>query len=422
MRRSTAFLAIVLVLMTLYPVVGASHALRTSPTLESPRAVRLEAGRHTAFRFDEAGQVIERRTRTFTEPTESSSTRRRIFVGRGWHLRLAEGAFAGWWVRESPIAYVRGRIGLLSFDPPLTVTMPAGRIIGYRFDAGWRLTTAEIARFDTTATAAASQDAVINGIGYYRIMSGPFIGTWVPRAAAGTTRRLDCRTGPKPAAGGQQILTTIAGAGASVALTFDMGGRLDPARKIMKKLLLYGVCTTIFPTGAASQTSIGSAVLDMVEAYPQVFEVGNHTMDHCDLVNGGGGIACPATRPSDAFIREELTDAAAIIRAGSGQRPAPYWRPPYGAYDTAVRAAAASVGYTKTVMWGVDTIDWKRVSRGGPTAASMAAKVVNDAQRGTIVLMHLGGWNTANALPWILWKLRSDRDLAPTSLSDLVGS
>jgi peptidoglycan/xylan/chitin deacetylase (PgdA/CDA1 family) len=73
-------------------------------------------------------------------------------------------------------------------------------------------------------------------------------------------------------------------------------------------------------------------------------------------------------------------------------------------------------------MWGVDTIDWKRVSRGRPTAADMAAKVVNDAEQGTIVLMHLGGWNTAHALPRMVWKLRSDRDLRPTSLSDLVGN
>jgi peptidoglycan/xylan/chitin deacetylase (PgdA/CDA1 family) len=300
--------------------------------------------------------------------------------------------------------------------------MPAGRIIGYRFDADWRLTTAEIAPFDTAATAAASRDAVINGTRYYRIVTGRLTGTWVPRASAGTARELNCRTGPKPAAGGQQIFTTVAGAGASVALTFDMGGRLDPALKIMKKLLLYGVCTTIFPTGATSQTSIGSGVLDLVEAYPQIFEVGNHTMHHCDLVNGGGGTACPSTRPSDAFVRQELTDAAAIIRDGSGKRPAPYWRPPYGAHDAAVRAAAASVGYTKTVMWGIDTIDWQRVGRGGPTAAEMAAKVVNGAEHGTIVLMHLGGWHTAEALPWMVWKLRTERGLRPTSLTDLVGS
>ena len=55
--------------------------------------------------------------------------------------------------------------------------------------------------------------------------------------------------------------------------------------------------------------------------------------------------------------------------------PVPYWRPPYGAFDSGVNSAAAAIGYTKNVMWHVDTIDWKPVSDGGPTANSMSSKV-----------------------------------------------
>jgi peptidoglycan/xylan/chitin deacetylase (PgdA/CDA1 family) len=97
----------------------------------------------------------------------------------------------------------------------------------------------------------------------------------------------------------------------------------------------------------------------------------------------------------------------------------PFWRPPYGAYNSAVLDAAASVGYTKTFHWDVDTIDWRPISEGGPTAESMARKVVNNAVGGTDVLMHLGGWETLDALPAMIDGLRS-RGFLLTSLSDML--
>jgi hypothetical protein len=39
---------------------------------------------------------------------------------------------------------------------------------------------------------------------------------------------------------------------------------------------------------------------------------------------------------------------------------------------------------------------------------------------GTVVLMHLGGWKTRAALPAMIRGLRSQRDLVPTSISDLL--
>jgi peptidoglycan/xylan/chitin deacetylase (PgdA/CDA1 family) len=208
-----------------------------------------------------------------------------------------------------------------------------------------------------------------------------------------------------------------------VALTFDMGGRVDPAMQIMRILLLNGVCATIFPTGAMSQTGVGGQVLAFVKAYPQLFEVGNHTMHHCNLAAGGGGspttAPCPTSPPSTTFIQRELTDAAAIIAAGAGQQPIPYWRPPYGAVNATVLNAAAGVGYTKTLLWDVDTIDWKEVIDGGPTAEQIATKVATRAVNGSNVLMHLGGWNTANALPSMIYRLRA-RGMALSTISDLM--
>jgi peptidoglycan/xylan/chitin deacetylase (PgdA/CDA1 family) len=156
----------------------------------------------------------------------------------------------------------------------------------------------------------------------------------------------------------------------------------------------------------------------IVRAHPELFEVGNHTRNHCNLVAGGGGAACPATRPDDAFVTQELVDAAAAITAAAGQSPAPYWRPPYGAQDLRLRTVAAAAGYPTTVMWTLDTIDWRTVADGGPTALDIAKKL-RGLPAGGIALMHLGGWNTLDGLPYGLAGLRS-RSLSATSISGLL--
>jgi peptidoglycan/xylan/chitin deacetylase (PgdA/CDA1 family) len=232
-----------------------------------------------------------------------------------------------------------------------------------------------------------------------------------------------CRAGNRVAAGAAQVFRTIPNAGPGVALTFDMGGRMDPAVDIMNFLVANRVCATIFATGVMAQTAQGQQVMAIVKAHPELFEIGNHTMYHCDLVRGGGG--SPTTAPcvggpfSADRIRKELTDAEAILRTGTGQNPQPYWRPPYGSINDGVLAAAASVGYTKTFLWDIDTIDWKPTTQGGPTAEQIAAKVINNAVNGSNVLFHLGGYETLDALHLIVPGLR-DRGFTLTSLSDLL--
>jgi peptidoglycan/xylan/chitin deacetylase (PgdA/CDA1 family) len=231
-----------------------------------------------------------------------------------------------------------------------------------------------------------------------------------------------CTAGNRVAAGGIQVFRTIPNAGPGVALTFDMGGRMDPAVDIMNFLVANRVCATIFATGIMSETAQGKQVMAIIRAHPELFEIANHTMYHCDLARGGGG--SPTTQPCTgsfdaARMRLEMTDAEAILRAGTGQNPQPYWRPPYGSYNDAVLAAVASVGYTKTFMWDIDTIDWKPIADGGPSAEQIASKVVGNAVNGSNVLFHLGGYETLDSLRLIVPGLR-DRGFTLTSLSDLL--
>ena len=231
-----------------------------------------------------------------------------------------------------------------------------------------------------------------------------------------------CTAGNRVAAASVQTFRTIPNAGPGVALTFDMGGRMDPAVDIMNFLVANGVCATIFATGVMSQTTQGQQVLAIIKAHPELFEIANHTMYHCDLVRGGGG--SPTTAPcagsfDAARIRKELADAESILRAGTGQNPQPYWRPPYGSISDAVIGAAAAAGYTKAFLWDIDSIDWKPISDGGPTAEQIAAKVIGNAVNGSNVLFHIGGYETLDALHLIVPGLR-DRGFTLTSLSDLL--
>lgn len=80
--------------------------------------------------------------------------------------------------------------------------------------------------------------------------------------------------------------------------------------------------------------------------------------------------------------------------------PAKLYAPPYGECSSPVVEAAEKLGY-KTIMWTVDTVDWK-----GGTAAGIADKVVNKAQNGAIILMHPKPV-TLDALPIMIKELKA---------------
>jgi peptidoglycan/xylan/chitin deacetylase (PgdA/CDA1 family) len=242
--------------------------------------------------------------------------------------------------------------------------------------------------------------------------------------------RVGCAATPRYAGGQENVVPPIARTSASgrIALTFDMGGRMDPAVRILNTLVANRVCATIFPTGAISRTSQGQAALAVIRAHPDLFELGNHTMHHCDLVHGGGGspgaadatyCASLAPSPTQAEVQKELTDADSWIRSYSGMATKGFWRAPYGTSNLTVRTWAAQAGWTKQIGWNIDTIDWRPISDGGPNARAITLKVVNNATSGSIVLMHLGGYETPDALQAMIDGLRS-RGFVLTTVSDLA--
>jgi peptidoglycan/xylan/chitin deacetylase (PgdA/CDA1 family) len=154
-------------------------------------------------------------------------------------------------------------------------------------------------------------------------------------------------------------------------------------------------------TGAMADsptTDAGRRVLAIVDDHPELFTLGNHSYSHPDFRS-----------ITAAEMRDELRRTEDALADHCAQDPRPYFRPPYGGVSSAVLAGVGAAGYGYTVTWDIDTIDWRPIANDppGPTAAQIVAKVVGNARGGSIVLMHLGGYETLEALPGVVTGLRN---------------
>ena len=200
-----------------------------------------------------------------------------------------------------------------------------------------------------------------------------------------------------------------------MALTYDMGGRVGDAIAIMQWLVEHDVHASVFMTGAMADnvnTDAGRVVLGIIEAHPDQFTLGNHSYTHRDF-----------RTLTAAEIRDELRRTEAAIAPYSSQDLHPFFRPPSGGYDAEVLADVGAAGYRDTITWDVDTIDWRPVHNDppGPTADQIVAKILANARNGSIVLNHLGGYHTYEALPRVVAGLQAAAYELVT-LDELLGS
>ncbi|MCZ7664619.1 MAG: polysaccharide deacetylase family protein [Thermoleophilia bacterium] len=184
-----------------------------------------------------------------------------------------------------------------------------------------------------------------------------------------------------------------------IALTFDDNFNTARALATLGVLERYDVEATMFVIGNA------------VNAYPSItraiadggFEVADHTRSHPQL-----------TRLSWSSLLGEIGGGTAAYRAATGRRTVPLFRPPYGATNSTVAAAAGAKGFLYVVNWDVDTNDWRGLSGG-----TIRDHVLRHAHNGAIVLMHLSAPHTAEALPGIITGLRA-RGYELVTVSELL--
>lgn len=103
--------------------------------------------------------------------------------------------------------------------------------------------------------------------------------------------------------------------------------------------------TTIFITGESANTTTGREVISIINARPDLFDLGNHSYSHPDM-----------TKLTVAQIIDQLRRAETAILATAKQSQPPMFRAPYGALDNDVLFGAGRAGYAWTVC-GRNTLD-----------------------------------------------------------------
>ncbi len=172
-----------------------------------------------------------------------------------------------------------------------------------------------------------------------------------------------------------------------VVLTFDSdGGSAGNAARYLDILDARQIHATWFLTGAFAQANPGIVRRLLDEGQ----DIGNHTLDHANLIS-------PSR--TDSFVCTEITQADRIIAGMSGQTTRPYFRPPYGAYNTQTRTLAARLGY-RTITWNIDPRDWDA----NTTAQDILTNVLDspNLKPGAIILMHVNSPHEAEALDAVI--------------------
>lgn len=166
-----------------------------------------------------------------------------------------------------------------------------------------------------------------------------------------------------------------------VALTFDDGPDAKVTPQILATLQKYDAKATFFMVG--KNVSKNAPIVKQI--YDGGHEIGNHTSNHKKL-----------TALSIAGVKQEVNSTSNAIYAAIGQYPTVF-RPPYGATNDQVR----SVMTIPSILWSIDTLDWKHHN-----PDKILAYVKASVKDGSIILMHDIHQTTANGLDNVLLYLQ----------------
>jgi peptidoglycan/xylan/chitin deacetylase (PgdA/CDA1 family) len=171
-----------------------------------------------------------------------------------------------------------------------------------------------------------------------------------------------------------------------IALTFDAGSDAIGIA-ILDVLKKHNVKATFFLTGSWADKFPSYAKRMAVEGH----DIGNHTYSHPDA----------ATTNTNLFVQDIIKAEEAIKRA-TGVTPRPYFRFPYGSYNAVALKAVGGAGYPYSIQWAIDTIDWQQ-----PSVEVIISRIQSGASNGDIILMHIGGINTPEAVDRVIPILKS---------------
>ncbi len=145
-----------------------------------------------------------------------------------------------------------------------------------------------------------------------------------------------------------------------------------------------GIKATFFIGGKWAQNN-ESLLMDIVN---DGHEIGNHGYGHEHM-----------SKLSYERNSEEIKRSADIIYGICGINPT-LFAPPYGEFNNTTLKAANDLG-CKTIMWSVDTIDWR-----GDGVDKIISRIKKNCHDGAIILMHPTA-DTVKALPEIISFVKS---------------
>lgn len=179
--------------------------------------------------------------------------------------------------------------------------------------------------------------------------------------------------------------------GKQIALTFDSGWEYDHTGQLLQVLEDYQVTATFFLRAG------------WVEDHPDLaLEIAGkgHQIESHSMAHGHMGSMTREQMESDLIRANEI-----YLRV-LGIVPTMF-RPPYGEFNDLLLTVLKEQGYQYAVMWTVDSHDWAETMNGKQvTKQYVIDRVLTRATDNGIVLMHVGGLMTIEALPEIITGLR----------------
>jgi peptidoglycan/xylan/chitin deacetylase (PgdA/CDA1 family) len=179
-----------------------------------------------------------------------------------------------------------------------------------------------------------------------------------------------------------------------IALTFDSGWLFDNTIPLLDLLDDYGIKATFFPRAlwAFNPANPGTSYPELArEIVNRGHTMGNHSLTHPHMKALGR-----------EEIRHEIRESTRIIQEVTGVRPY-LFRPPFGEYSQEILTILGEEGYPYTIMWTVDTHDWAdKINGKTVTVDYIVQRVLANASDNGIILMHVGGAKTVDALPHIV--------------------
>jgi hypothetical protein len=165
-----------------------------------PERVTFSPGSYIGYQFDGNGNVTASRLGVLTKTSGADADRRGVIAGQpGRWLRIVNGIWAGYWVRESSRVRLAGQAETQSLPSTTRVTFTNGSHTGYQFSVGGAVTAYKKGSIAGTSGANANARAVFNGLWYLRITNGMWAGYWIPEGprsyVAGLRDHLDLAGG-----------------------------------------------------------------------------------------------------------------------------------------------------------------------------------------------------------------------------------